>query len=77
MKLRDREVIEKIRPELVAHALTLAEQSETFDIHVAAQTLLGLQTLAAVGPRRHGPAGGRGGAVALKRAVYLPLVPRG
>ena len=45
VKLRDREVIEKIRPELVAHALTLAEQSDTFDIHVAAQTLLGLQTL--------------------------------
>lgn len=43
--LDDRDVIEVIRPQLAAHAETLTEQHATFELHVAAQTLLGLESV--------------------------------
>jgi hypothetical protein len=45
VKLRDHEVADRIGPLLALHAMTLATQPHTFDLHVAAQTLLGLYTL--------------------------------
>jgi hypothetical protein len=45
IKLRDRDMIQKLRLPLQYHAATLAKRPDGFDVHVIAQTLLALELL--------------------------------
>jgi hypothetical protein len=45
VRFGDREMIEKVKRPLLDHATTLAVDAKKFDVHVIAQTLLGLQMM--------------------------------